>query len=497
MTILEPIVNEVSEQFGIRGKGNQLMNGLLSLISNERTGGLQGFLDQFRRAGLGETVSSWVSRGSNTPVTTEQLERSIGGDTINRMASNIGVPRATTAAALAFMIPRVIDLLTPEGVVPSRLPAWVSSFIGGGAPRAEPVRTEPVRTEPVRTERIRTEPTRRPVEPARRADTGGSTFLRLLPFLAIALLGFLAYRACRRQPEQIGYRAPETTTVTPTPTSTVRPSATVTPGATPQIQTQVPTMNSRLSVVNSGGKIRFSGVVADEQTRQNILNQFRSTFGAENVSGDISIDSRARNVAWTSNLAAALPNFKTSGTEVTFDGDTINVGGSISENTRSGMVTRLKSLYGDGVRVGAFEAATAVSEAGRRASEALSSLKPGYSAADLTNALNMNIINFRSGSAQIPRENMGVLEQSASAIKSAPAGTVLEVGGYTDNVGNAAANQKLSQQRAESVRRFLIEKGVNQSAVVAKGYGDANPIDSNDTAEGRFRNRRIEFKDVR
>src|SRR5688572_28847967 len=123
------------------------MTALLSLISNERTGGLQGFLDQFRRAGLGEIVSSWVSRGSNTPITTEQLERTIGGDTVNRMASSTGIARASAASALAYMIPRVVDLLTPEGVVPSRLPAWVNSYLSGASARPEPARTEPVRTE--------------------------------------------------------------------------------------------------------------------------------------------------------------------------------------------------------------------------------------------------------------------------------------------------------------------------------------------------------------
>src|SRR5262245_25817737 len=211
MTILEPIINEVSEQFGLRGKAGPLMTALLSLISNERTGGLQGFLDQFRRAGLGEIVSSWVSRGSNTPVTTEQLERAIGSDTINRMSSNVGVARAASASAMAYMIPRVVDLLTPEGVVPSRLPAWVNSYLSGATARPEPVRTEPIRTEAVRP----------PGEPVRRPDTGGSTFLRLLPFLALPLLGFLVYRACRPEPEQVGYRAP----ITVTPTATVTPPA--------------------------------------------------------------------------------------------------------------------------------------------------------------------------------------------------------------------------------------------------------------------------------
>jgi outer membrane protein OmpA-like peptidoglycan-associated protein len=432
---------------------------------------LQGFLDQFRRAGLGEIVSSWVSRGSNTPVTTEQLERAIGGDTLNRISSNVGVARAAAGSALAFMIPRVVDLLTPEGVIPSRLPAWVNSYLGGATARPETVRGEPTRAEAVRP----------PSEPVRREYTGGSTFLRLLPFLALPLLGFLIYRACRPQPEQMGYRVPPTAS----------------PTAPAGTQPQAPSLNSRLSVINSNGKIKYAGVVPDEQTKQNVLNQLKSTFGEGNISGDIDVNPRARAAAWPSGLAAALPNFKAPGSEATFDGNSINVGGTMSENAKSDTVAKLKSVYGTGMNVGSFEAATAVTEANRRATAALSSLRPGFTADDLVNALNMNIINFRSGSSQVPRESMPVLEQSASAIKSAPAGTKLEVGGYTDNVGNPVANQRISQQRADSVRRFLIDKGVKSDSLVAKGYGDSNPIASNDTEEGRFRNRRIEYKVLR
>jgi outer membrane protein OmpA-like peptidoglycan-associated protein len=255
-------------------------------------------------------------------------------------------------------------------------------------------------------------------------------------------------------------------------------------------------MDSRLSVVNSNGKIRYTGVVPDEQTKQSIINQLNSTYGAGNVSGDISVNPQARAAGWTSGLAAALPHFKSSGSEVTFEGNSINVGGTLPENAKNDQVANLKSVYGDGMNIGAFEAATAVSEANRKTSEALSGLRPGFSAADLTGALNTNVINFRSGSSQIPQESSQMLEQAAQAIKSAPAGTVLEVGGHTDNRGNPEANLKLSQQRADSVRRFLIGKGVPANSLVAKGYGDSNPIASNDTEGGRFKNRRIEFKDI-
>src|SRR5262245_55510921 len=303
------------------------------------------------------------------------------------MASTPGVARAAAASALAYMTPRIVDLLTPEGVVPSRLPAWVNSYLSGATARPEPVRGEPIRTEPIRTEAGRP-----PGEPVRRRDTGGSTFLRLLPFLALPLLGFLVYRACRPEPEQVGYRAPVTVT----------PTATVTPPAGAQVQPQGQALNSRLSVINSGGKIRYSGVVPDEQTKQNVMNQLKSTFGEGNISGDISVNPRASAAGWTSGLSSALPNFKAPGSEVTFDGNSINVGGTMSENAKSDTVAKLKSTYGAGMNIGSFEAATAVTEANRRASEALSSLRPGFTAEDLVNALNMNIINFRSGSSEIP-----------------------------------------------------------------------------------------------
>jgi outer membrane protein OmpA-like peptidoglycan-associated protein len=69
----------------------------------------------------------------------------------------------------------------------------------------------------------------------------------------------------------------------------------------------------------------------------------------------------------------------------------------------------------------------------------------------------------------------------------------IEIGGHTDNTGDAAANVALSQQRADAVRTYLIQQGVPEAMLVAKGYGDARPIAGNDTEEGRFHNRRIEF----
>jgi OOP family OmpA-OmpF porin len=70
----------------------------------------------------------------------------------------------------------------------------------------------------------------------------------------------------------------------------------------------------------------------------------------------------------------------------------------------------------------------------------------------------------------------------------------IEVAGHTDNVGKETDNQKLSQQRAEAVRNYLLKKGIKPGRVVAKGYGATEPTADNSTAAGRQKNRRTEVR---
>jgi outer membrane protein OmpA-like peptidoglycan-associated protein len=72
-------------------------------------------------------------------------------------------------------------------------------------------------------------------------------------------------------------------------------------------------------------------------------------------------------------------------------------------------------------------------------------------------------------------------------------GLNIEVGGYTDNVGGNTMNQTLSENRAGSVRDYLVEQGVTTNSVSAKGYGNTLPVASNDNAAGRQENRRVEL----
>jgi len=69
----------------------------------------------------------------------------------------------------------------------------------------------------------------------------------------------------------------------------------------------------------------------------------------------------------------------------------------------------------------------------------------------------------------------------------------IEIRGYTDSLGNDNANLMLSQERANTVMQYLFAKGVAASRMLARGYGEKDPIASNKTKEGRALNRRIEF----
>ncbi|MEB3161466.1 MAG: OmpA family protein [Synechocystis sp.] len=130
----------------------------------------------------------------------------------------------------------------------------------------------------------------------------------------------------------------------------------------------------------------------------------------------------------------------------------------------------------------------------QKAKEALTALQPGaYGGEELTKALNVLIINFATGSAEIPPEDGEFLKEAAEAMKGLPPETAIEVAGHTDTTGDAAANQLLSQQRAESVVKALVDNGVDPAMLQAKGYGGESSVASNETEEGRFQNRRIEF----
>lgn len=102
-------------------------------------------------------------------------------------------------------------------------------------------------------------------------------------------------------------------------------------------------------------------------------------------------------------------------------------------------------------------------------------------------------LNFKVGSADIAGEDLSELDNLAKAL-NAYSNVHVEVGGHTDNTGNADKNMSLSASRAASVKAYLVKQGVDAARITTKGYGDTAPIADNATAEGKQKNRRTEVR---
>ncbi len=106
--------------------------------------------------------------------------------------------------------------------------------------------------------------------------------------------------------------------------------------------------------------------------------------------------------------------------------------------------------------------------------------------------MNMSDVLFDFGKYTLKGEAREKLAKVSGIILGHP-GLTLTVEGYTDNVGSDEFNQKLSEQRANAVREFLVSQGIADNAVTARGFGKNDPVASNDTAQGRSQNRRVQI----
>ncbi len=112
---------------------------------------------------------------------------------------------------------------------------------------------------------------------------------------------------------------------------------------------------------------------------------------------------------------------------------------------------------------------------------------------DKTSWFSFDRLDFETGSATLKPTSAEQLKNIAEIMKAYPK-VALKLGGYTDNTGNADANLKLSQKRAESTMQELVKSGVDAKRLQAEGYGEKYPVADNSTEEGRAKNRRIDLR---
>lgn len=144
-------------------------------------------------------------------------------------------------------------------------------------------------------------------------------------------------------------------------------------------------------------------------------------------------------------------------------------------------------------REAAARDATARDAAAREAAARDAAARESWKTSIIEKPVRLEGASFASGSSRLLPGAGEKLDEVVNAARQFP-DIQLQVMGYTDNVGNAEGNLRLSQDRADAVMAYLVGKGVSSDRITSKGFGADNPVADNATAEGRAKNRRVEIR---
>jgi OmpA-OmpF porin, OOP family len=314
MTMLDDTIEDVAGRFGLGPKTRPLMTEITQLITGS-PGGFGGFVDKFRTAGLGSEVASWLGRTDGAALTGPQVEKALGSTAIGGIAGRLGLASGVVGTAIGYLLPKLIGQMTPGGVIPATIPASLADFMS-----VPPRQTTTTR----RVEQVAP----RAINVIHDAPHLGRWLIPLLA--ALGVLGLIWYLASGNNP------APVVATSTPAPVAPPPPAP-------------VPTIPAHLALTNDDGVITYSGVVHDDATRTSIIDALQGVFGADKVKGEIAVNANAGAAPWLVGLRTAMENFKTSGVQAVFDGDSLKVGGLIGDSNRDEIINSLRSALGAGM----------------------------------------------------------------------------------------------------------------------------------------------------
>lgn len=222
----------------------------------------------------------------------------------------------------------------------------------------------------------------------------------------------------------------------------------------------------------------IKGVVATSSDKQQLLEKLKAQYPTKPIRDEIEIRSNISIPTNWQQIATAIIDSDISNIRqgrIDIHGTTISLHGKVNNLEQKQAIqnrihSRLTDLY-------QLENQLVVVEGEQRL---------------IDDTLGNRIVEFEFGSVKLTPMGLGILDDMAGVLKRVGDKPVV-ITGHTDNVGNPTANLALSNERAEAVKQYLIGRNIDASRLSTTGKGDANPIASNDTEEGRTRNRRIEF----
>lgn len=95
-----------------------LVKGVVGMLTNSSSGGLNGLVDKLTQSGLGDVAASWISKGDNKPISAPQIIEALGQDRVDELAEQAGIPKEKGAEVLSEVLPNVVNEMTPDGEVP-------------------------------------------------------------------------------------------------------------------------------------------------------------------------------------------------------------------------------------------------------------------------------------------------------------------------------------------------------------------------------------------
>ncbi|OTG76569.1 hypothetical protein B9T26_01815 [Acinetobacter sp. ANC 4169] len=232
-----------------------------------------------------------------------------------------------------------------------------------------------------------------------------------------------------------------------------------------------------LSIVTHAESIVIEGAVPNEASKQEILNKMYTTYGQENVIDRLQVRAVTAPNGWSGAVSNVITDDlkKVKQGKLTVRGTQVDLSGKMSdEHDLQPTTTKFHSLVAAPYRL---NAQLSVNQAEQQMIDA---------------TLKHRIIEFESGSAVLTASGTQILDEMAVALNKV-SGKKVKVIGHTDSSGDANKNLTLSQQRATTVKNYLIGKNIAATKLTAEGFGSNQPVADNTTAEGRRKNRRIEF----
>lgn len=226
------------------------------------------------------------------------------------------------------------------------------------------------------------------------------------------------------------------------------------PPAPVEIPVAEPAVPAGVSVSMVDGMLTLHGSVPSDTVRMAVIDAAVAKFGADKIKDEISVDANVKAIQLTGEVD--------------------------SEDSKSAIGAMFSNALGVSASVD-----NQITVAVPTAAVAETSPVPNVECGELIKGQ----VAFNTGSAQLSAESSATLDAMQDCMKEGN----YEIGGHTDNVGDASKNQRLSERRANAVKGYLESKGIDASRLTVKGYGDTQPIADNTTEEGRAQNRRIEM----